>query len=247
VNASWRTELRIGAILAVVVAIVFWGPWRAKPVIISAPTSTAQTKAPNDVEVAKLALQTVAVLSSGRAVQAPAYQMPAITVLRDAAPGPLRNASDAQIGAALSALQAKYDALYRVQSTLVAPSPSPTIEPPKAVPPEAAAWHHADVVAAVEEGISKSHIETHVVVDQVERPPSRIGSLVSADGASGISLTIRRNGQLDLDVGAVSKAGRVSPALAATYRIPHTSLGIGPILTLERGKPRIGIAGDIKF
>jgi len=44
-----------------------------------------------------------------------------------------------------------------------------------------------------------------------------------------------RRGSVDLNVGAAARGAHVSPTIGVSWRVPHTSLSIGPRLLYDHG------------
>lgn len=235
VGARLHTTLNLLIIVAGLLLCVFFWPIRhgvpVLPGTVSATPAASQTA--KELNAAQKALQALAAQTG----PAPLYQQPAITVLREVAPGITRGLTDAQIGQIITGLKKPTAPVYRVATVVVPPSPVPS-PGPTASPYDVA--YAADVAA-----LQNTRIDTHVTIDQVEVPPSRVGTIIGSTGA-GISYSVVRRGRFDLDLGVVTNASHLSPVLGVVYMIPHTSIGLGPILGYNQGV-KYGAGLVIKF
>jgi hypothetical protein len=172
---------------------------------------------------------------------APLSVQPAVAIIHDV-PG-LQGFSGAQIAQMLSAL--KPPTVEVIGAHLTSPTPAP-------LPKAPIGWTDAQVKAlfaadrsAVASVISDPQTHIAVTVSRQEVAPTRIGSLFSPIG-SGLSYAIVRKKQLELDVGAIQRAGHVSPAFGVGYLIPHTSLSLGPVVTFDNGT-KVGASAIVHF
>lgn len=169
----------------------------------------------------------------------PVTLQPAIAVVKDS--GVVKGLTDAQISQILSALKPKTVEAVAVHSVLSAPTPAPT--------PATGVYQqiYAADYAATTHALRDTKIKTDVNITRQEVAPSRIGSLIASSG-SGISYAFLRRGQFEVDAGLVqpNTVPHLIGAGAIIYDIPHTSLGLGPEITYNRGI-HYGIGAVVHF
>ncbi len=239
-DVFWReihVTLRLLLVVAAATAIGFWFLHRAAPPPqpVHGPVSVF-TPGPLEHTVQAL-IQADQLLAAGTASRAPYLQQPAIAVIRSA--GIAHGLSDAEIGQLLSALRPHTVEAIAVHSALSAPTPTAT--------PSSALFqqvYNADY-AATTHALQDTTIKTDVRITRQEVPTSRVGSIIGS-GGDGLSYAIVRRKQYELDLGAVQIAGHLAPVAAVAYCLPHTSLCLGPSVTVDHGA-RIGVSALVKF
>lgn len=174
-------------------------------------------------------------MDNGQGVSA--LQQPAVSMIKDT--GLVNGLSSAQLAQILSALKPKTVEAVAVHTAVNAPTPAPT-------PSDAAYQHVFDAAYAADtKALTQTTIKTSVDITRQEVPPSRVGSLISADG-SGLSYAILRRKQYEAEIAAVGVDNHITPAVCAHYLIPHTELSLGPC-AFARTPVRYGFAAVVHF
>ena len=236
----WRefhVTLRVLLVVAAATAIGFWFLHRVAPppspvhgpVAIFNPTPLE-----HEIQGFKNALD---VLSRASATRAPAYMGPAITVVRKM--GGCAGLTEAECGIIMGALKPHTVEAIAVHSALAAPMPAPT--PSNALFQQV---YNADY-AATTHALKDTTIKTDVHITRQEVPTSRVGSIIGS-GGDGLSYAIVRRKQYELDIGAVQIGGHLAPVAALAYCLPHTSLCVGPSITVNHGA-KVGASALVKF
>lgn len=238
----WRevhATMRVLLVVAGATLVGFWALHRVAPppAPVHGPVAVF-TPSPIEREVQAL-IQADRALAASTASRGVALEQPAVAVIRET--GLAHGLSSAQIGQILSALRPHTVEAVAVHSLLSAPSPAPT--------PTDAFFRqvYAADYAATTHALQATVIRTDVHISREEVPPSRAGSIISARG-SGLSFAVLRRKQYEFDLGLVQAAGasHLTPAAALVYDLPHTSLGIGPVLTYDH-RLAVGVSAVIHF
>lgn len=224
----------LGSILAVILVLVFDKP--------PAPVSSPATPKSASAKVVATLSQVQTLIDADRlrtTVTVPLTAKPAVDIVSKVLPG----FTAGQISTILAASRAPTVTAVVATAKLVGPSPAPA--------PTSTALDLATIVAADKTAVESvladpaTHIATTVTLSQQEVEPSRLGSAFGADG-SGLMYAVLRRNLVDIDVGAVARGAHVSPAIGVSWRIPHTSLSIGPRILYDHGlKP--GVQAIVQF
>lgn len=208
-----------------------------KPVVRVAKSPSRAASIEREVQAVILADRA---LSASRG-SAPALSAPAVTVIRDI-PG-MAGFSAGEVAQILAGLKARTKTV--VGAHIVGPKPtSSPAAPPGWTDAQSKALFQADV-AATESVLANPQTHIAVTVSQQEVPPSRVGTIYTPDG-SGLDVALFRRGHLEGNVGVIRRASHLSPILAPSWMIPHTSLAVGPYVSYDR-RILYGISATVHF
>ena len=171
----------------------------------------------------------------------PSYLAPAVTIVHDLPA--LRGFTGAQLAQIFAALRPA--TVEKIGARL-------TTSPPSPLPSAPAGWTKQQLLAldqvdqsALQAVLNNPKTKIAVTVTRAPIPPTRIGSMLSPIG-SGLGYAAIRDRRFELNLGILARGAHLSPALSPAWILPGTRVGIGPIVTYDRGV-HVAIAATVHF